>query len=76
MRELNATPAVVLGVLGLFSGIFAPFALVTGLNSLRRIRASQGMLTGERSAAFGLMAGLLGTLLLVGGTVYWFAASA
>ena len=75
MRELDATRAAVLGFLGIFVGIFAPFALWTGLNSLRRIRSSGGTLTGEGSAAFGLMAGLLGTLLLLAGTAYWLVLS-
>lgn len=75
MRELDATRAAVLGLLGMFMGIFAPFALWTGLNSLRRIRASRGRLTGEGSAAFGLIAGILGTVLLVAGTAYWLASS-
>lgn len=76
MRDLDATRSVVLGVLGLFCGILAPFALLTGLNSLRRIRASRGTLSGENSAAFGLMAGIIGTLFLVGGTIYWLVLSA
>lgn len=42
-----------LGLLALPFGIFAPFAIWAGVGSLRRIRASEGALTGEPSAAAG-----------------------
>jgi len=42
---------------------------------MRRIRKSNGALTGETSAVFGLLAGILGLATLIIGTVYWFIAS-
>ena len=75
MRDRSATRALVLGLLGLPFGIFAPFAIWTGARSLLRIRASRGELNGEASAALGLAAGLLGVAALIVGTAYWFMAS-
>ena len=74
-REPSATRAVVLGLLGLPFGIFAPFAVWAGVRSLRNIRNSSGNLTGEGSAFIGLVAGLIGVAFLVIGTAYWFLAS-
>jgi hypothetical protein len=56
-------------------GIFAPFAIWAGASSLRRIRKSDGELTGTTSAFFGLIAGILGMTALVLGAAYWFLAS-
>lgn len=75
MRDRAATRALVLGLLSLPFGVFAPFAVWTGSRSLCRIRAAHGELSGETSAALGLEAGLLGAAVLVGGTAYWFLAS-
>jgi hypothetical protein len=66
---------LVLGLLGLPFGIFAPFAVWSGFRSLRRIRAAHGELGGETAAALGLAAGLLGVAAIVVGTAYWFLAS-
>ena len=66
---------MVLGLLGLPFGVFAPFAVCTGARSLRRIRSSNGELTGETSAVLGLVAGLLGLVALLAGIFYWFLAS-
>jgi hypothetical protein len=74
-RERSATRALVLGLLALPFGIFAPFALWAGVNSLRRIRGSAGTLNGEPSALVGIAGGLLGLTVVVGGTAYWFLAS-
>jgi hypothetical protein len=74
MREVSATQAAVLGVLGLFFGIFAPFAITSGLRSFRNIARTRGRLTGEGSAVFGLVAGVIGTVFWVFGTLYWLAA--
>ncbi len=74
MKDRGATRALVLGLLGLPFGVFAPFAVWTGVRSLRRIRAADGELTGGTSAAFGLVAGLLGVAALILGTAYWFLA--
>ncbi|GAC1511007.1 MAG: hypothetical protein NVS1B3_13990 [Candidatus Dormibacteraceae bacterium] len=75
MRDPAATRALVLGLLGLPFGAFAPFAVWTGARSLRRIRSAQGELTGETSAMLGMVAGLLGVATIVAGTAYWFVAS-
>jgi hypothetical protein len=65
----------VLGLLGLPFGVFAPFAVWSGTRSLRRIRRAKGDLTGETSAALGLVAGLLGLAAFVLGTAYWLLVS-
>ena len=64
-----------LGLLGLPFGIFAPFAVWSGVRSLRRIREAHGELAGETAAFVGLAAGVLGLAALVAGTAYWFLAS-
>lgn len=56
-------------------GVFAPFAIWAGAESVYRIRTGPGNLTGERSALVGLVAGLVAIVFLVGATVYWFIAS-
>ena len=71
----RATRALVLGLLSLPFGVFAPFAIWAGLSSLRRIRKSNGALTGDTSATLGLVAGILGLATLILGTAYWFLAS-
>ncbi|HET6310053.1 MAG TPA: hypothetical protein VFH00_03490 [Candidatus Nitrosotalea sp.] len=75
MRDRAATRALVLGLLGLPFGVFAPFAVYSGARSLRRIRAAHGELTGGSSALLGLAAGLLGLVALIAGILYWFLAS-
>lgn len=74
-RERSATRALVLGLLALPFGIFAPFAIWAGISSLRRIRASAGALRGTGSAAAGLAGGLMGLTVVIAGTAYWFLAS-
>jgi hypothetical protein len=73
-KSSHATRALVLGLLSLPFGLFAPFAIWAGLSSLRRIHRSNGALTGETSATFGLVAGILGLAALIVGTVYWLLA--
>jgi hypothetical protein len=75
MRDRAATRALVLGLLALPFGVFAPFAIWSGMRSLRRIRESDGELRGLGSAAGGLIAGLLGLSTLVIGAAYWLFAS-
>ncbi len=75
MRDRAATRALVLGLLALPFGVFAPFAIFSGVRSLRRIRASGGTLRGAASATAGLIAGLTGLATLVVGTSYWLLAS-
>jgi hypothetical protein len=74
-RERAARRALVLGLLALPFGIFAPFAIWAGISSLRRIRASAGTLSGTGSAAAGLAGGLIGLAVVIAGTAYWFIAS-
>ena len=75
MRDRAATWALVLGLLGLPFGVFAPFAIWSGTRSLLRIRASGGELHGAMSAATGLIAGLTSLAFLIAGATYWFVAS-
>jgi hypothetical protein len=65
----------VFGLLSLPFGVFAPFAIWAGISSLRGIGKSNGVLTGQTAAAFGLVAGILGLTALIAGTAYWFLAS-
>ena len=74
-RERSATRALVLGLLALPFGIFAPFAIWAGLSSLRQIRASGGALSGRGSATAGLAGGLMGLAVVIIGTAYWFLSS-
>jgi hypothetical protein len=75
MRDRSAIRALVLGLLSLPFGLFAPFAIWSGARSLRRIRASEGELNRSTAAFAGLLAGVVGLMTLVGGTAYWFLAS-
>ena len=75
MRDRAATRSLVLGLLALPFGLFAPFAVYSGTRSLLRIRASGGELRGAGSATAGLIAGLLGLLVILVGTAYWIVAS-
>ena len=74
-RDRSATRALVLGLLALPLGIFAPIAIRAGVGSLRRIRTSDGALTGEPSAVAGIAGGLLGLTVVLAGTAYWFLAT-
>jgi len=71
-RDRGATRALVLGLLGMWFGIFAPFAIWSGARSLLRIRASDGSLTGRASAGVGLVAGVVGLAVVFIGIAYWF----
>jgi len=75
VRDGGATRALVLGLLALWFGIFAPFAIFSGARSLRRIRASHGELRGAASATGGLVAGLIAVATIIGGAAYWFLTS-
>ena len=75
MRDRAATRALVLGLLALWFGVFAPFAIWSGARSLRRIRASSGELRGAASATGGLVAGIIGLATFIIGTGYWLFAS-
>ena len=63
------------GLLSLMFGVFAPFAIWAGVESIYRIRTGPGNLTGERSALVGLVAGTVSLIFLIGGATYWFLAS-
>jgi uncharacterized protein YqgC (DUF456 family) len=73
--DRGAVRALVLGLLSLPFGIFAPFAIWTGSRSLARIRRSDGTLTGTTAALLGLLSGVVGAALLVLGVAYWWLAS-
>ena len=75
MRDRGATRALVLGLLALPFGVFAPFAIWTGARSWGRIRASGGDLRGTSSALAGLVAGLIALATFLAGTIYWLVAS-
>jgi hypothetical protein len=74
-RDRGATRALVLGLLSLPFGVFAPFAIWAGSRSVRRIRRSNGELTGEANALLGLIAGISGVAFLIFGISYWWLAS-
>ncbi|MHB8588501.1 MAG: hypothetical protein ACYDA0_06580 [Candidatus Dormibacteraceae bacterium] len=74
-RDRAATSALILGLLSLPFGVFAPFAIWAGSRSLGRIRRSHGELTGEANALLGLVAGTVGAAFLVLGIAYWWLAS-
>jgi hypothetical protein len=65
----------VLGLLALWFGVFAPFAIVSATRSLRRIRTSNGELGGAASATAGLVAGVIGLVVIVAGVAYWILAA-
>jgi hypothetical protein len=75
MRDRGATRALVLGLLALWFGIFAPFAIFSATRSLLRIRASSGELRGAASATTGLVAGVIGIAVIVAGVGYWILAA-
>jgi hypothetical protein len=68
-------PALVLGLLALPFGVLSPFAIVSGIRSLRRIRGSGGTATGRFYAVVGLLGGVIGAVFLVGGVIFWLATS-
>jgi len=74
VRDRAATRALVLGLLALWFGVLAPFAIWSGFRSWRRIRASEGELNGAASAMAGLVAGLIGLATIVIGAAYWLSA--
>jgi len=75
MRDRGATRALVLGLLALPFGVFAPFAIWSGARSWRRIHKAGGELDGLTSAVAGLVAGLLAVVAFLVGTIYWLVAS-
>src|SRR5258708_11249471 len=69
-RDRGATRALVLGLLAMWFGIVAPFAIWSGARSLLRIRASDGALSGRASAGVALVAVLVGLAAVVNGIAY------
>ena len=65
----RATLALVLGVVGVFCGIAAPFALFIGRKAVTDIDASGGQMGGRGLAQAGFILGIIGTVLLVIGLV-------
>ncbi|HEV2475157.1 MAG TPA: hypothetical protein VGX22_01365 [Candidatus Dormibacteraeota bacterium] len=75
MRDRGATRALVLGLLAMWFGVFAPFAIFSATRSLRRIRASNGELSGTASATAGLVTAAIGIVVIVAGIGYWIVAA-
>jgi len=75
VRDRAATRALVLGLLALPFGVFAPFAIFSAARSLRRVRASNGELRGAAAATGGLVAGAIALATFLAGTLYWLVAS-
>jgi hypothetical protein len=75
LRDRGATRALVLGLLAMWFGVLAPFAIFSATRSLLRIRASNGALTGAARATAGLVAGAIGMLVIVAGVGYWILAA-
>jgi hypothetical protein len=65
----------VLGLLALWFGVLAPFAILSATRSLRRIRASNGELRGAGSATTGFVAGVIGMVVIFAGIGYWILAA-
>ena len=64
-----------LGLLAMWFGILAPFAIFSSVRALRRIRAAEGALGGAVSATAGLVAGSIGLAVVVVGVAYWLLAT-
>jgi hypothetical protein len=75
VRDRAATRALVLGLLALWFGVLAPFAIFSATRSLRRIRASHGELRGAVAATGGFVAGLIALATIIAGVAYWILAS-
>jgi hypothetical protein len=75
MSDRSATRALVLGLLSLPFGVFAPFAIWSGARSLHRIRACDGELKGANRALAGLLGGVIGIGTLLAGIGDWLLAS-
>jgi len=73
-NDSQATLALVLGILGVVCcQILAPVAIFIGNASRRRIQASGGTLGGAGMATAGFVLGIVGTVILVLGVVYFIA---
>jgi len=74
VRDRGATRSLVLGLLSMWFGVLAPFAVYGAVRSLRRIRAGGGELSGGAAAAAGLIAGLIGLAVIAVGVAWWLLA--
>ncbi|HZQ48848.1 MAG TPA: hypothetical protein VFB69_00915 [Candidatus Dormibacteraeota bacterium] len=72
--DRGAIRALVLGLISMWFGVVAPFAIWTAVRALRRIRASGGRLGGEFLAAVGLAGGVVGLAVMAVGLAYWLLA--
>jgi len=72
--DRGAIRALVLGLISMWFGLLAPFAIWSAARSLRRIRASGGRLGGTAFAAAGLAGGLIGLVVMAVGLTYWLRA--
>jgi drug/metabolite transporter (DMT)-like permease len=72
----QATTSMVLGIVGLICcGFVAPFAWIMGKKAVDEIDASQGRLGGRGQAQAGKILGLVGTVLLVLGVLFFILAA-
>jgi Domain of unknown function (DUF4190) len=62
-RVRGALAALVLGIVGLFTGVTAPFAVWLGISALRRTRG--GQVNGKGMAVSGIVLGSIGSLILL-----------
>jgi uncharacterized membrane protein YjgN (DUF898 family) len=68
----QATTALVLGILGLVvCGLVAPFAWSMGSKTVREIDASGGRWGGRSEANAGKLCGIVGTVMLAGGLLFF-----
>ena len=72
----KATTSLVLGIVGIVCcSIVAPFAWVTGKKTVTEIDASGGRLEGRGQAQAGYILGIIGTVLLVLGVLFFILAA-
>ena len=74
-QDTMAIVALILGIANFFCcGIIAPVALVLGIMSRSKIRASGGALRGQGLALAGIILGAIGILELIVSIIYTIAA--
>jgi small-conductance mechanosensitive channel len=61
----QGTTVLVLGIVGLFVGICAPFAWVMGNRALKEIRGSSGRYANEQQIVIGRILGMIVTILMI-----------
>ncbi len=71
-NEKNAVMAMVFGIIGLAAcGLVAPVGWVMGSKSRKAIKESNGTLGGEGMATAGMICGIIGTVFLALGFLYF-----